>query len=314
MRKLIIMLAVVVIAVCAVVCAFVYAQNNGYDNPFDVFKSTAAAESVYAPEAEHFALPAGWSTWQINVRNNLNDFEFDIVGCYQFNRSKAQFDFRVYKSELEYYIHYLQVEGYTFEGFNGWQLAREQLYYERGFASINAVELVCTHSPITYEIVFKDGITGAIIQSLTASYGSAVKAPSATDYADRGLIFTGWDGGDYDVVTRNTTLYSTYAPARYITVIMPDKSTQLIAVADGTPLSDVTAPDTGKAFKHWTDKDGDKLSADTVINYDVTLHAIYKGGGIPSWLTTTLIILGVLVGVALIIFITVKIFKRHNAA
>ncbi len=43
MRKLIIMLAVVVIAVCAVVCAFVYAGNNGYDNPLDVFKSAVAS-------------------------------------------------------------------------------------------------------------------------------------------------------------------------------------------------------------------------------------------------------------------------------
>ena len=313
MRKLIIMLAVVVIAACTVACAFVYAQNNGYDNPFDVFKSTAAAESSYAPEAEHFALPAGWSTCPIRVRNNLNDFEFDVVGCYQFNRSKAQFDFRVYKSELEYYIHYLQLEGYTFEGFNGWQLAREQLYYERSIASFNSVELVCSHSPITYEIVFKDGITGATIQSLTASYGSAVKAPSATDYANRGLIFTGWDGGDYDVVTRNATLYSTYAPARYITVIMPDKSTQIIAVADGSKLGNITPPTYNKAFKHWTDEEGDKLSADTVINYDITLHAVYKGGGIPRWLTITLILLGVLVGVTLTIFITVKIFKRRNS-
>ena len=265
-----------------------------------------------APEATHFSLPPGFTTAEIEVRSAAKDYTFGVIGCYMFNTETASFEFRVYQSELDYYTHYLQAAGYSFDGFNGWTFVPEGQYYTASFVSLNDVELQCIHTPLTYSVIFVDGISGDTIQTMTASYGSSVTAPSARDYSSEGLVFTGWQGGSFESVTRNATLYSTYAPARYITVKLPDDTTVRLTVAEGTVLADVSAPDfDGKAFKEWQTLDGDTIdAANTVILFDATYSAEYSGFELPQWASTLLIVLCSLAGAAIIITIAVKIFRK----
>lgn len=269
-----------------------------------------------APEATHFSLPPGFTTAEIEVRSAAKDYTFGVIGCYMFNTETASFEFRVYQSELDYYTHYLQAAGYSFDGFNGWTFVPEGQYYTASFVSLNDVALQCIHTPLTYSVTFVDGISGDTIQTMTASYGSSVTAPSARDYSSEGLVFTGWQGGSFDSVTRNATLYSTYAPARYITVTLPDGSTTRLIVAEGTTLSDVSAPEfDGKTFKHWETPSGDTIdAANTVIQFDTSVVAVYSGFELPAWASTLLIVVGSLAAAAIVIWISVKLFRRKVRA
>ena len=269
-----------------------------------------------APEATHFSLPPGFTTAEIEVSSAVKDYTFGVVGCYMFDTESAAFEFRVYQSELDYYTHYLQSAGFTFDGFNGWEWVSEGQYYAASFVSLNDVALQCIHSPITYTITFVDGISGDTIQTMTASYGSSVTAPSSRDYSAAGLVFTGWQGGDFESVTRNATLYSTYAPARYINVTLPDGSTTRLIVAEGTTLADVSAPEfDGKTFKHWETPSGDTIdAANTVIQFDTSVVAVYSGLELPAWASTLLIVVGSIAAAAIVIWISVKLFRRKVRA
>lgn len=269
-----------------------------------------------APEATHFSLPPGFTTAEIEVSSAAKDYTFGVIGCYMFDTETASFEFRVYQSELDYYTHYLQAAGYSFDGFNGWTFVPEGQYYTASFVSLNDVALQCIHTPLTYSVTFVDGISGDTIQTMTASYGSSVTAPSARDYSSEGLVFTGWEGGSFDSVTRNATLYSTYAPARYITVTLPDGSTTRLIVAEGTTLSDVSAPEfDGKTFKHWETPSGDTIdAANTVIQFDTSVVAVYSGFELPAWASTLLIVVGSLAAAAIVIWISFKLFRRKVRA
>lgn len=314
---------IVILLVCAAVGVTAYA-SDWYTLPVEQWGERLGIEESPGEEAavaalsaevitspENFVLPANYTAVELEVENNLNDFTFTLEGCYAFDISSAQFNFRVYHSELSHYMHYLQIDGYTFDGFTGWTKASDGSYYEANFPSLNSVSLSAIYTPKSFKVVFMDGITNEPIQSLTASYGSEVKAPSPIDYSAEGLVFTGWEGGDYTNVVRNATVYSVYAPARYITCIMPDGSEQQIAVAQGSCLADAQAPEfEDKEFKYWKDEDGEKVeAADITVDYDMTLEAVYATG-MPQWAKTLLIVLGSLIGAALIITVVVLIIKR----
>ena len=304
--KIITMLLVLVIAIMCVCGAFILADLNGYDSPFEVF-GVAGAEEL---PTYNFNLPAGYSTWDLTVSNTINEISFEVVGCYAFDRDKGAFNVRVYQSELDRYMHYLQIGGYEFVGFNGWTLSTDGQYYQADYISINSAALSALYTQNSYTVTFMDGKTNTLIQSLVTSYGSEVKAPNAPDYSADGYVFTGWEGGDYTNVTRNITVYSVNAPSRYITSIKPDGSRVQIAAAQGSCLADVAAPEYESDFKYWRDTDGYKVDAASVIvDYDMTLEAIY-GSTFPGWAKTLLIALASLAGAGLIIYITVKILKR----
>ena len=302
---------IVILLACAAVGVTAYA-SDWYTLPAEQWGERLGIEESPGEEAavaaltaevitrpENFVLPANYTAVELEVENNLNDFTFTLEGCYAFDISSAQFNFRVYQSELSHYMHYLQIDGYTFDGFTGWTKAADGSYYEANFPSLNSVSLSAIYTPKSFTVVFMDGITNEPIQSLTASYGSEVKAPSPIDYSAEGLVFTGWE------------VYSVYAPARYITCVMPDGSEQVIAVAQGSTLDTAVAPEyEDREFKYWRDGDGYKLDAATVtMDYDMTLEAVYATG-MPQWAKTLLIVLGSLVGAALIITVVVLIIKR----
>ena len=310
MKKIVIIISILIVSLAVFSgCSIISPEAS---DGADIALPLASA----APEAEHFSLPPGFTTVEIEVTSSVKDYTFGVVGCYMFNTQSAAFDFRVYQSELDYYTHYLQSAGYTFDGFNGWTWVSEGQYYAASFVSLNDVTLRCIHTPITYTVTFVDGISGDTIQTMTASYGSSVTAPSARDYSADGLVFTGWQGGDFESVTRNATLYSTYAPARYITVKLPDDTTVRLAVSEGTVLADVSAPDfEGKTFKEWQTLDGDTIDAEnTVIQFDTSVVAVYSGFELPAWASTMLIVVGSLAAAAIVIWISVKLFRRKVRA
>lgn len=309
MKRIFLLIMIALIAVCAFGACTT-------DQNVDFGVSGGDLALAAAPEAEHFSLPPGFTTTEIEVSSAVKDYTFGVVGCYMFDTESAAFEFRVYQSELDYYTHYLQSAGFTFDGFNGWEWVSEGQYYAASFVSLNDVALQCIHSPITYTITFVDGISGDTIQTMTASYGSSVTAPSSRDYSADGMVFTGWQGGSFESVTRNATLYSTYAPARYINVKLPDDTTVRLAVAEGTVLADVSAPDfDGKTFKHWETPSGDTIdAANTVIQFDTSVVAVYSGFELPQWASTLLIVVGSIAAAAIVIWISAKLFRRKVRA
>lgn len=309
MKRIFLLIMIALIAICAFGACTT-------DQNVDFGVSGGDLALATAPEAEHFSLPPGFTTVEIEVTSSVKDYTFGVIGCYMFDIESASFEFRVYQSELDYYTHYLQSAGYTFDGFNGWEWVSEGQYYAASFVSLNDVTLRCIHTPITYTVTFVDGISGDTIQTMTASYGSSVTAPSARDYSADGLVFTGWQGGDFESVTRNATLYSTYAPARYISVTLPDGSATRLIVAEGTSLADVSAPEfDGKTFKHWETPSGDTIdAANTVIQFDTSVVAVYSGLELPAWASTLLIVVGSISAAAIVIWISVKLFRRKVRA
>lgn len=312
MKKIVLTISLAIV-VCLILSTFVCCSYNSTEGACaGVYDGAALALPLSpAPTPEHFSLPSGFTAAEIEVKFSVKDYSFSVIGCYMFDTEIARFVFRVYQSELDYYKHYLQVSGYTFDGFSGWELAPQGLYYTANFVSLNDVSLDCIHTPLTYTVQFVDGISGDVIQTLTASYGSTVTAPTPRDYASDGLVFVGWSGGDYETVTRNTTLYSVYAPARYVDVTLPDGSVVRLTVAEGTKLCDVSAPDyNGKSLKYYETVSGDRIDENTIVNFDMSVVAVYSGFELPSWVKNVLIIFAAVFAALLIISFAVLIFKK----
>lgn len=313
MKKFILTISLAIV-VCLILSTFACCSYNTSVSGTSAGVENGAALALPlspAPTPEHFSLPSGFTATEIEVKFSVKDYSFSVIGCYMFDTEIARFVFRVYQSELDYYKHYLQVSGYTFDGFSGWEVAPQGLYYTANFVSLNDVSLDCIHTPLTYTVQFVDGINGDVIQTLTASYGSTVTAPTPRDYASDGLVFIGWSGGDYETVTRNTTLYSVYAPARYVDVTLPDGTVVRLTVAEGTKLCDVPAPDyNGKPLKYFETSAGDRIDENVIVNFDMSVVAVYSGFELPSWVKNVLIIFAAVFAALLIISFAVLIFKK----
>lgn len=312
MKKLILTVSLAIV-VCSILSTFACCSYNSSEGTSAGVEDGAALALPLspAPTPEHFSLPAGFTAAEIEVKFSVKDYRFSVIGCYMFDTEIARFVFRVYQSELDYYKHYLQVSGYTFDGFSGWELAPQGLYYTANFVSLNDVSLDCIHTPLTYTVQFVDGINGDVIQTLTASYGSTVTAPTPRDYETNGLVFVGWDGGNYDTVTRNTTLYSVYAPARYVDVTLPDGSVVRLTVAEGSKLSDVPAPEyNGKPLKYFETSAGDRIDDNTIVNFDMSVVGVYSSFELPSWVTTVFIVIAAIVVSILLIWIAILIYRK----
>lgn len=312
MKKIVLTISLAIV-ICLILSTFVCCSYNTSEGACAVVVDAGALALPLspAPTPEHFSLPSGFTAAEIEVKFSVKDYSFSVIGCYMFDTEIARFVFRVYQSELDYYKHYLQVSGYTFDGFSGWELAPQGLYYTANFVSLNDVSLDCIHTPLTYTVQFVDGMSGDVIQTLTASYGSTVTAPTPRDYTTDGLVFVGWDGGNYETVTRNTTLYSVYAPARYVDVTLPDGSVVRLTVAEGTKLCDVSAPDyNGKSLKYYETVSGDRIDENTIVNFDMSVVAVYSGFELPFWTKNVLIIFAAVFAASLIIWVTVLIFKK----
>lgn len=252
-----------------------------------------------------------WTSIDVTVRNSIDDSTFTLPGEYYINMSKGMFDVRIAQADISAKIHYTNMIGYDMVGYDGWSASADNVYITKSTKSLNNVELLVLYEAKTLVVTFVDGMTNNVITSYNVSLNSTVKPPVPTDYTTQGYVFTGWSGGDYVDIQSNMTLYSTYAPARYITVKLPDGSKTTITVAKGTTLTDVTAPEyQGKKFKAWQTLQGDKLDGSFVIEEDMTVQATYGGIVVPQWAKTLIIVLVCVIVAVIIIALTFKFIKK----
>lgn len=252
-----------------------------------------------------------WTSIDVTVRNSIDDSTFELAGEYAINMTKGMFDIRIAQADISAKIHYFNMIGYEMVGYDGWSASADNVYITKSTKSLNNVELLVLYEAKTLVVTFVDGMTNNVITSYNVSLNSTVKPPVATDYTAQGYVFTGWSGGDYVDIQSNMTLYSTYAPARYITVKMPDGSKTTLTVAKGTTLADVTAPEyQGKKFKAWQSLQGEKLDGTYVIEEDMTVQASYGGIVVPQWARTLIIVLVCVIVAVIIIALTFKFIKK----
>lgn len=248
-----------------------------------------------------------WTDIDINVVNNIDDTTFTIKGQYFINMDKGAFDVRIAQEDIRAKIHYFNIAGYTLTGFDGWTESSDRRYIIKTMKSITAVDLLAQYTANTLTVIFMDGHSGSEITRYTVSLNASVKAPTPTDYTADGLVFVGWQGGDYENVTSNMTVYSVYAPARYVTIEMPDGKTQKIAVAKGSKISDITPPPyNNKKFKNWKNTNNETIDTGYVINDDVTVKAVYGMFIMPKWAKTTLIVASCVIVAIIIVVVTMK--------
>lgn len=74
-------------------------------------------------------------------------------------------------------------------------------------AELKAETTVTVKSAASYQVIFKDGLTGETISEQTVSDGSAAEAPAAPDHG--GYYFLGWDKA-FDRVRENLTVTALY--------------------------------------------------------------------------------------------------------
>lgn len=269
------------------------------------------AANTAVTHAEEFsslplALPAtneGWTSFDIEVCNNINDYTFKMPAYYMFNVITGQWDIRVMQSDIVAKSHYFEQSGYVYDesSFSLFTKSSDGTYYSASFKSFDNVKLTINYMSVAFTVNFIDDLTGEIISSLTVSKGGSVTPPTAPDHLKEGYVFVGWSGGSADDVQRNTTMYATYAPVRYVTIVLPDGSSSIIKVAFGSKLSDITKPEyDGRKFDGWSlsNSISDKLSEDTTINYDTTIYALYQSNW---WIG--LVVVGVIIVIVLIIVI-----------
>ena len=257
-------------------------------------------------------MPSDSDTWtkiDVNVINNIDDTTFTIKGEYFINMQKGAFDVRIVTADIQDKIHYFNISGYTLSGFDGWTESGN--YIVKTLKSVTKVDLLAQYTANTLTVIFMDGHKGSEITRYNVSLNASVKAPVPTDYTADGYVFVGWQGGDYENVISNMTVYSVYAPARYVKVTMPDGNTTTIAVAKGSKVSDITPPAFGKKkFKDWHNANDESIDNNYVINEDIELKAVYGAFTMPQWAKTTLIVVGCLAASAVIIFITMKFITK----
>lgn len=250
----------------------------------------------------------------ITVINELNDYSFNIAAKSHITNYNGGFGYeiRVYSADITSKIHYFQIAGYNFAGFNNDWLEYKKgdsvEYYYKVVGSRNGLTITARYLPKNVSIKFCDGLTGEEISSSSVSYGGAVVPPTAPNHLTEGYIFVGWTGGAYDECINSCVLYADYAPARYITIKLPDDTEQIVTVAKGSKYSDIELPAIGnKIFKYFTDSNGSKIDNESVIDYDTVVIAKYGLKPMADWLKAIVISLSVIIGIVIISLIAKSI-------
>lgn len=268
--------------------------------------ANAPVSVSYGSDTMSLALPStneGWTSFDIEVVNNINDYSFSMPAYYMFNVISGQWDIRVMESDITDKSHYFEQSGYTYNenSFSLFTKSSDGTYYSASFKSFDNVKLTVNYTSVAFIVNFIDDLTGETISSLTVSKGGSLNPPTAPDHLNDGYVFVGWSGGSAENVQRNTTLYATYAPVRYVTIVLPDGSKNEIKVAFGSKLSDIEVPEfEGRKFDCWSSSSSitDKLSNDISIMYDTTIYAVYQ-----SYWWIALIVLAVIMVVVIVIVI-----------
>lgn len=261
--------------------------------------ATASAEETNLDE---------WEVLEVLCTNSINDFAFTYKGYSRFSTYTGQYEVRIYNEELEGKAHYLYIDGYELSGFADWTSAEG--YIMRRVNTKKSAVITAQYVVRNVDLKFIDSITNEELASFSVSYGGSIVPPAPNDYTAQGLIFSHWDGGAFENATRTATIYTVYAPARYVTVIMPDETAVKLAVAKGSTLDELSKPEfNNKVFKKFRNADGEEIQEGTIIDYDMTVYAIYGSKPMPKWAWAIIAGVGVAVLCAIIIPFVVRKIK-----
>lgn len=240
---------------------------------------------------------SNWTKIEVTVKNNIDDTSFTLPGEMKADFEEGAYKARIAEEIISTHTHYFVKPGYSYY-FDNSGFTLQSGYYVAAFDSTAQISFFVTYVSKPLKVTYIDSLTNDIISSTTSTIGSTLEPPEAPDHKSEGYVFNGWSNS-IDSIQENCTIYAQYAPARYVTIIFEDESTETYAVAKGSKLSEINELDGYKL----QNADGSSVSSNTQINDDLTLYAISSSG-----LTTSAkIIIGVVVGVAALVIIALII-------
>ncbi len=248
----------------------------------------ALLSSLFSPSrAQAEIVTSDWTEIDITVKNNIDDTSFTLPGELKADFEEGAYKVRISEEIISSKTHYFVKPGYSYyfdnSGFN-----LQSGYYIGTFDSTAQISFFVTYVSKPLKVTYIDSLTNDIISSTTTTVGSTLEPPMAPDHKSEGYVFIGWSNS-IDSVQENCTIYAQYAPARYVTIIFEDESSETYAVAKGSTLSEI---DELYEYK-FNNADGSNVSNSIEINDDITLYATSA----TSLNTTAKIIIGVVVGV-----------------
>lgn len=272
---------------------------------FGVFRARVSAEES----------ADGFVPIKITVTNNINDFAFELEAKYNVSFEHSAIEFVLSAAEVASKKHYFNQVGYQYDEsrLGAYSLGADGSTWRAYVRSIADGNIVINYVPRSYKVTFYDTMSDSILGSVyTVPNGGSVTPPLLPDYTAQGFVFVGWSGGSYENVTKNVTLYAEYAAARFVTVILPDKSELKKAVAYGSTIGDLTLDDwNGKKFKGLKDPDTGKFLPDSqVVDYDITAIAQYGGIRLSTtWQTVLWSVFGIVGGIAVAAVTAILVIK-----
>lgn len=253
-----------------------------------IFFALLSSFSPTAGGVKAEVVTSDWTQIDVTVKNNIDDTScFTLPGEMKADFEEGAYKVRISENTISSKTHYFVKPGYSYY-FDNSGFILQSGYYVGTFDSTAQISFFVTYVSKPFKITYIDSLTNDIISSTTSTVGSTLEPPEAPDHKSEGYVFSGWSNS-IDSVQENCTIYAQYAPARYVTIIFEDESTETYAVAKGSKLSEINELDGYKFQK----ADGSSVSSNTQINDDLTLYSISSSG-----LTTSAkIIIGVIAGV-----------------
>ena len=262
-----------------------------------IFFALLSSFSPTAGGVKAEVVTSDWTKIEVTVKNNIDDTSFTLPGEMKADFEEGAYKVRIAEEIVSTHTHYFVKPGYSYY-FDNSGFTLQSGYYVAAFDSTAQISFFVTYVSKPLKVTYIDSLTNDIISSTTSTIGSTLEPPEAPDHKSEGYVFNGWSNS-IDSIQENCTIYAQYTPARYVTIIFEDESTETYAVSKGSKLSEINELDGYKL----QNADGSSVSSNTQINDDLTLYAISSSG-----LTTSAkIIIGVVVGVAALVIIALII-------
>lgn len=220
-----------------------------------------------------------WKSTILNVKNNVNDYSFQIQGDIKYDVESSGYKIRIAMSTLTSKYAYLMLPGYEFKGLKDFALDEDLEYYTAVSSKIDGYCVIAQYKANLNSITFIDSINNGIIQEFQVNTNQSITPPEAPEHS--GYAFVRWEGGEYSNVYRSAAIYAIYAPARTVTVITPDEETINVNTYQGATLEDIakqvnyTSSKKHYWFKCWEDANGNKLDPASEIIENATYTLCY---------------------------------------
>ena len=148
-----------------------------------------------------------------------------------------------------------------------------------------------------YTVTYTDGVDGQEIfkNQVTSGILSGTDTPKFNGTPSRdGYVFSGWTPDVANKVTVNATYTATWKEDHFTVTFKDGDKTQTVKVETGKAidtdaLTDQSMPNdptkAGYTFKEWNTKEdgkGEKFTGASVVNGDMTVHAIYTQDSVPT--------------------------------